>query len=266
MEGRARGEFKDESREWRVRAAFCWFASNARSVAKYVMTESFNFHLGKSIHKGKVVVGTFYGSKPTLAAATTAGRILVHNPHERASAAAAAAAIPGGLSGSSAPESVSYLNINREVTALSAGRLRESEKRDTLFVGSGTSLLAYDVEGNEDLFYREVPDGANAVVIGRVHSSGGDADVAGKVGGGDSDDSVAHGKGEALGSRGSNKSPKGTRPLALVGGNCSIVGFDGRLVVVLRSPPVIMLYSFVHILSFRNFARSAALYRTCWSE
>ena len=159
------------------------------------MTESFSFHLGKAINKGTVAVGTFYGrSHPSLAAATTAGRVLVHNPHERASAVAAAAAVGLGEGEGATPPTVTYLNINREVTALAAGKLSDDAERDTLFVGSGTSLLAYDVKENQDLFYREVPDGANAVAIGRLHNTDGSGGA--------------------------------TAPLALVGGNCSIVGFD----------------------------------------
>jgi Bardet-Biedl syndrome 2 protein len=161
------------------------------------MSESFHFHLGRSLNKGTVAVGIFYGRKPSLAAATTAGRVLVHNPHERAAVAAAAAAAAGGQETpgeNGEPPTVSYLNINRDVTALAGGKLRDDAERDTLVVGSGTSLLAYDVEENQDLFYREVPDGANAVAVGRVY--------------------------------GGSASGGGSGPLALVGGNCSIVGFD----------------------------------------
>ncbi len=43
---------------------------------------------------------------------------------------------------------------------------------------------AYDVENNSDLFYKEVADGANALAVGRVGAS--------------------------------------ERPLAIVGGNCSL--------------------------------------------
>jgi hypothetical protein len=54
-------------------------------------------------------------------------------------------------------------------------------------VGTPTNLLAYDVERNADVFHKDVPDGVNDVVVGRL----------GAV---DSDSS----------------------PLAIVGGNCSL--------------------------------------------
>jgi len=71
---------------------------------------------------------------------------------------------------------------------MTSGQLRPSVDRDVLMVGTQTNLLAYDVEENADMFYKEVPDGVSALVFG--HVMGVDA------------------------------------PLAIVGGNCSIQGFD----------------------------------------
>ena len=80
------------------------------------------------------------------------------------------------------------LNINQRILSLASGKLDESVERDILAIGTPTTLLAYDVENNRDLFYKEVPDGANTVTIGKLGSS--------------------------------------HRPLAIVGGNCSLQGFD----------------------------------------
>uniref|UniRef100_A0A8C3KT89 BBSome complex member BBS2 n=1 Tax=Chrysolophus pictus TaxID=9089 RepID=A0A8C3KT89_CHRPC len=73
-------------------------------------------------------------------------------------------------------------------TCLAAGPLRASLRRDCLVVGTSTHLLAYDVHLNSDLFYREVSDGANAIVLGKL----GDL----------------------------------PSPLAIIGGNCALQGFD----------------------------------------
>lgn len=51
-----------------------------------------------------------------------------------------------------------------------------------------TTILAYDVHENRDLFFKDTPDGANQIVVGKL---GGQA-----------------------------------YPMAFVGGNCSIQGFD----------------------------------------
>ena len=56
-----------------------------------------------------------------------------------------------------------------------------------LLVGTPTNLLAYDVERNADLFHKDVQDGVNAVVVGRLGLIDSDAS-----------------------------------PLAIVGGNCSL--------------------------------------------
>jgi Bardet-Biedl syndrome 2 protein len=59
--------------------------------------------------------------------------------------------------------------------------------RDSLFVGTQSSVLAYDVQRNADVFFREVPDGVNALAAGRLGSM---------------------------------------NPLVFAGGNCSVLGFD----------------------------------------
>ena len=48
------------------------------------------------------------------------------------------------------------LNINAVVTALAVGSLDFNNKCDMLFVGTKTSILAYDVNNNTDLFFKEV--------------------------------------------------------------------------------------------------------------
>ena len=35
-----------------------------------------------------------------------------------------------------------------------------------LFVGTANNLLAYDVENNQDVFHKDVPDGVNAICVG----------------------------------------------------------------------------------------------------
>ena len=63
---------------------------------------------------------------------------------------------------------LSILNINQQILSLTSGRLNDAINRDTLVIGTPTNLLAYDVENNSDLFYKDVPDGANCVEIGEM--------------------------------------------------------------------------------------------------
>jgi len=85
---------------------------------------------------------------------------------------------------------LSYLNINKEVRSVQVGRVAPELGRDLLLVGTATDLLAYDVEENRDHFFKEVPDGVTAGTVGVIGGSEG--------------------------------------PLAVVGGNCSIQGYDGQ--------------------------------------
>ncbi|XP_063052936.1 Bardet-Biedl syndrome 2 protein homolog [Engraulis encrasicolus] len=92
------------------------------------------------------------------------------------------------LSQSAQDSDISLLNINQAVSCLTAGRLGANTVGDTLLVGSQTNLLAYDVHDNTDIFYREVTDGANAITLGKL----------GNI----------------------------PYPLAIIGGNCALQGFD----------------------------------------
>ena len=118
---------------------------------------------------------------------------------------------------------ISLLSVNQSVSGLVAGQLDKNKKRDILCIGTQTNLLAYDVHDNTDLFYKEVcgylikfvlrinsshanivicvsvcrtcfyiflkvPDGVNSLVIGNV------ANI--------------------------------DQPLAIAGGNCTLMGFD----------------------------------------
>lgn len=109
--------------------------------------------------------------------------MFIHAPHERGDLAVQQPS-------ADAAKNVKYLNINRTVTALASGPLNPKSDCDVLLVGTQTNLLAYDVEQNKDLFYREVPDGINSMAFGKVGSI---------------EDN-----------------------LAIVGGNCSIQGFDAE--------------------------------------
>uniref|UniRef100_A0A8C8M294 BBSome complex member BBS2 n=1 Tax=Oncorhynchus tshawytscha TaxID=74940 RepID=A0A8C8M294_ONCTS len=109
--------------------------------------------------------------------------VFIHNPHTRGQRQAA-----HRLSQSAQDSDISLLNINQAVSCLTAGTLGPNTTGDTLLVGTQTNLLAYDVHDNADIFYREVTDGANAIVLGKL----------GNI----------------------------ESPLAIIGGNCALQGFD----------------------------------------
>uniref|UniRef100_A0A7S0L2Q7 Bardet-Biedl syndrome 2 protein homolog n=1 Tax=Coccolithus braarudii TaxID=221442 RepID=A0A7S0L2Q7_9EUKA len=135
------------------------------------MLPAFKLQLNNAILKRLAAVGKYDGEHPSLTCATNAGKIFFHSPHEK-----------------DKNNEVRFLNINRKISTLSSGPLISKSSRETLLVGAQTTLLAYDVLENRDLFFKDAPDGVNTVVVGVI--------------------------GDLL------------EPLALVGGNCSIQGFD----------------------------------------
>lgn len=62
---------------------------------------------------------------------------MIHNPHSR-------------------DRQISLLNINQGINAICAGRLNVDEEKDMLAIGTPSSLLAYHVDNNMDLFYKDV--------------------------------------------------------------------------------------------------------------
>ncbi|KAF0683990.1 Aste57867_24071 [Aphanomyces stellatus] len=87
-----------------------------------------------------------------------------------------------------AAQAVRFLNINREVSALAVGKFRDQDAGDTLVVGTHANILGYNVEKNSDTFYKDVPDGVNTMLFGAL--------------------------------------PNIPSRMVMVGGNCSIQGFD----------------------------------------
>ncbi|CAN0162441.1 unnamed protein product [Lampetra planeri] len=142
----------------------------------------FTLKLGHKINPRMVTLGCYDGKHPCLTAATQAGKVFIHNPHTRS-------VVSGPRASQVSSESdITLLNVNQAVSCVAAGRLDPSLSWDVLAVGTHSSLLAYDVHNNSDLFYKDVADGANAVVIGELGSI--------------------------------------AAPMVIIGGTCAIQGFD----------------------------------------
>ncbi|XP_014812868.1 PREDICTED: Bardet-Biedl syndrome 2 protein isoform X2 [Calidris pugnax] len=143
----------------------------------------FTLKLSHKILPRMVALGRYDGTHPCLAAATQAGKVFIHNPHARGQKTSTNRMVQ-----STQDSDISLLNINQGITCLASGVLNPQLGYDCLLVGTQTNLLAYDVYNNSDLFYREVSDGANAIVLGKL------GDI--------------------------------SSPLAIIGGNCALQGFD----------------------------------------
>ena len=75
-------------------------------------------------------------------------QVFIHNPHGRSQR--------GGRIEIGADRDISLLNINQSLSAVVAGQLDLSKQNDVLVIGTQTNLLAYDVENNSDIFYKDV--------------------------------------------------------------------------------------------------------------
>ncbi|CAD5110876.1 DgyrCDS241 [Dimorphilus gyrociliatus] len=115
------------------------------------------------INPRMVSLGYFDGKHPSLACATTGGKVFIHSPH-------APQEIYGGRLEGKGNSSISLLNINQSISAVISGSFNEEDRSsgDTLFIGTPTNFLAYNVHSNTDLFYKETADGSNALVIGKL--------------------------------------------------------------------------------------------------
>ncbi|XP_023240900.1 Bardet-Biedl syndrome 2 protein homolog [Centruroides sculpturatus] len=140
----------------------------------------FTVNVNHKILPHRVTIGLYDGINPCITAVTSSDKIFIHNPHAKARQL-------GGRQTTGSSSEISLLNINQTISSVAAGRLKP-DAADILIVGTPTNVLAYDVENNTDIFYKDVADGANCITIGD------------------------------LGNR--------HKPLALIGGNCSIQGFD----------------------------------------
>ncbi|KAH7970359.1 hypothetical protein HPB49_004419 [Dermacentor silvarum] len=143
------------------------------------LVPEFTFQLNHKVLARRVTVGKYDGLHPCITAATASDKVLVHNNNQQRQRSGDR--WEGG-------GDVSLLNVNQTVSCVAADCLKPGAKEDVLLVGTPTALLAYDVENNCDLFFREVADGANSLATGYLGSL--------------------------------------RNPVVLVGGNCSIQGFD----------------------------------------
>lgn len=145
-----------------------------------MLVTAFNFKLDYQIQIGTPIIGKFDGKYPSLVCATTGGKILLHCPHDS----------KDDNSNSEIKNNVRFLNFNRKITALASGCLPKQGKlsdKDYLFVGTSTNILAYDVDRNADVFFKDIQDGVHALTVGSFGSY---------------------------------------QPLLIAGGNCSLYGFD----------------------------------------
>ena len=147
----------------------------------------YDINIGHKVQIGTLAVGVFDGIHPSLVGATVGNRIFVHSPFSRSGGVISQTSNRIESGGSKNPD-VFLLNVKQPINAVATGRLNPTSRTDTVVVGTSSSLLAYNVERNADLFYQDLPDGVQAITIGKFHTY--------------------------------------DQPLVIAGGNCTLQGFD----------------------------------------
>ena len=195
------------------------------------MKAAFNFELGSEISPGLVTVGRFDGRHPSLAAATPTGKLVLHSPHQNSQY---------GKVGRDVQGAVRHLKINNNVTAVAAACLDPStpDSVDSLLIGTQTTLQAYNVEENRDLFFSEVSDGITTISCGYLGGMSADGDAAAgrsddvlsgrnsSVGSSSKSSSGGSGSGGDSGGGSSSSSRASMPPTVFAGGDLSIHGFN----------------------------------------
>lgn len=143
----------------------------------------FSFRLNQNI-VSQLKFGKYDGIHVCLTAATSSDKVIIHSPHKRIGAS------NNRISWSETNYDVALLNFNQEITAIETGCLKEDSPKEILVIGSPTHVLgiysafdsggilnemknsfvhivtAYNVDDNIDLFYNDVKEGINTILIG----------------------------------------------------------------------------------------------------
>lgn len=137
----------------------------------------FTLKLNQKIFPRLVTVGCYDGKYPCLTGATNGGKVsfscgstdlpvleslshlkvFVHTPHHRTKPLQVGGPTRHHINvTSSADSDLTLFSFGQHITALAAGKLDPNSTGDSLLIGSQTNLLAYDVEKNSELFYKDV--------------------------------------------------------------------------------------------------------------
>mmetsp|Transcript_5219 Transcript_5219/g.8620 ORF Transcript_5219/g.8620 Transcript_5219/m.8620 type:complete len:782 (+) Transcript_5219:26-2371(+) len=144
------------------------------------LVSAFETRININVVEGLVKLGHYEKEGLALALGTSAWNVAILSPY---------ASMQQTNAGSTVKK---RLAINRDITAIETARFEDGV--DVVLIGTSTNLLAYNVENNADIFYKDVPDGVNCLLYC---------------------DELRH-----ISKKGSKQ------PLVLVGGNCSIQAFD----------------------------------------
>ncbi|VDP10560.1 unnamed protein product [Soboliphyme baturini] len=114
---------------------------------------AFGAKLNHKILPGTLCIGCFDSDQPCLASADAAGKVSLYPMDgNRLMSGSTSTANSAGENYSD----VTVLNVNQHVKAMISCQLKPNSKRDVIILGTGSHFMAYDVNDNCDLFYKQV--------------------------------------------------------------------------------------------------------------
>jgi Bardet-Biedl syndrome 2 protein len=149
-----------------------------------MLSTIYHFELNTPIIGNLVCLGKFDGINSSLCFATVGGKVIIYSPYEK---------LENKMSDESnqnlsQKRDLSFLNLNKEITAIGFGLGDIKSNKEYLFIGSPTSLMCHDITNNKTMFDKEILDGVYCLTTGMFSNF--------------------------------------SYPICLVGGNCSLQGFD----------------------------------------
>ncbi|KAJ8980338.1 hypothetical protein NQ317_008046 [Molorchus minor] len=130
-----------------------------------MLQPTFTLELNYKIVPGLVTLGKYDGTHPSITAATSTDKVLIHSPHKKN------VSTSGRMIWSETNREIATLNINHSITCLATGILNPKDGKDVLVIGINTHILVYNVHDNKDIFYKECQDGAKSLAIGTFNGS-----------------------------------------------------------------------------------------------
>lgn len=97
------------------------------------MNPAYRFHLNQPILPRLATVGKYDGTHAALTAATTGGKVFIHDPHRRSEDEA---------SGTGGAGDLRFLDVSQTVTGLLAGKLHSDSTKDLLLVRRPYSIFS----------------------------------------------------------------------------------------------------------------------------
>jgi Bardet-Biedl syndrome 2 protein len=160
---------------------------------KMKLKSLYKFDLGHPIYNNCISLGKYDGEKFSISYASLGGKIIIFSPNEKQNLTSVGGGQGKFQNNSSNNQSSQkskdiVLTLNKEINSIAYGKGDFNSNKNYLFIGSPSSLMCYDVLENKTIYNKEIEDGVYCLITGSYATF--------------------------------------QKPLVIIGGNCSLQGFD----------------------------------------